>query len=130
MADQIQQTKQVNSDGTASVRTTQLVDNTSNQLDSTSTIARIVWFIGGLLAVLLAFRFVFILLGANASNGFVNFIYAVSHPFAAPFFGIFGYKQVYGEAKFELSTLVAIFVYLLVAYGIAKLITIRKPRQV
>ena len=128
MADQIQQTRQVNNDGTASVQTTKVVDNSSQNVDNTSLLARIVWFIGAVLAILLAFRFVLILLGANSSNGFANFIYTVSHPFAAPCFGIFGYTQAYGEAKFEASTLVAIFVYLLVAYGVAKLITIRKPQ--
>ena len=129
MAEQIKQERQVNSDGTASVRTTEVVNDTAQTVDNASVAARVVWFIGGTIAVLLAFRFVFILLGADSSNGFANFIYTVSHPFAAPFFGLFGYEQVYGEAKFEVSTLVAIFVYLLVAYGIAKLITIRKPRQ-
>ena len=129
MADQVKQTRQVNSDGTASVQTTEVVDNSNQKVDNTSLAARIIWFIGGVLAVLLAFRFVFILLGANSSNGFADFIYTVSHPFAAPFFGLFGYEQVYGEAKFEVSTLVAIFVYLLAAYGIAKLLTIRRPER-
>jgi cation transport ATPase len=129
MADKIEQTRQVNSDGTASVQTTEVVDNTNQKVDNTSLLARIIWFIGSVLAVLLAFRFVFILLGANSSNGFADFIYTISHPFAAPFFGIFGYTQVYGEAKFEVSTLLAIAVFLLVAYGLAKLVTIRRPKQ-
>ncbi|HET7059890.1 MAG TPA: hypothetical protein VFH99_01030 [Candidatus Saccharimonadales bacterium] len=129
MADQIQQTRQANSDGTASVRTTKIVDNDNDQIDSKDSIAsRIVWFIGGVIAILLAFRFVFILFGASNSNGFASFIYSVSHPFASPFFGLFSYKQQYGEARFELSTLVAIIVYLLIAYGIGKLLTIRRPR--
>lgn len=98
--------------------------------DSPSVIAsRLVWFIAGVLLVLLAFRFVFILAGANAGSGFVNFIYSVSHPFASPFFGIFSYSQNLGVAKFELSTLVAMAVYALVAYGIARLLTIRHPNQ-
>ena len=129
MADQIQQTRQVNSDGTASVRTTELVDNTDTVDTKDSIASRVVWFIAGIIITLLAFRFVFILLGANSGNGFANFIYTVSHPFASPFFGIFNYQQQYGQAKFELSSLVAIAVYALVAYGITMLLTIRRPRQ-
>lgn len=132
MADQIQQTRQVNSDGTASVRTTELVDNTNNddRVASKDSIAsRVVWLIAGIIITLLAFRFVLILLGANSESGFANLIYTVSHPFAAPFFGLFNYQQQYGESKFELSTLVAMAVYALVAFGISKLITIRQPRQ-
>lgn len=90
--------------------------------------ARVVWFIAGVILTLLAFRFVFIMLGANPHNSFVNFIYTVSHPFAAPFFGIFGYTQTLGTAKLEWSTLVAMAVYALVAWGLARLFTIRHPR--
>lgn len=129
MADQLTQTRQVNSDGTASVQTTEVVDNTNQKVDNPSIASRIVWFIAGTIATLLAFRFVLILLGANSANGFANFIYTVSHPFAAPFFSLFSYKQRYGDARFEVSTLVAIFVYLLLAYGISKLLTIKQPRQ-
>ena len=129
MADQIRQTKQVNSDGTASVQTTEVVDNTRQTVSKSSLAARVIWLIVSVVAALLAFRFMFILLGANRSNGFADFIYTVSHPFASPFFGLFNYEQVYGEAKLEFSTLVAIFVYILVGYGISKLITIRQPGQ-
>ena len=128
MADQIEQTRQVNSDGTASVRTTEIVNDQNQKVNGSSLAARVVWLIAGALMALLAFRFVFILVGANRSNGFADFIYTVSHPFAAPFFGIFGYTQTYGEAKFEWSTLLAIFVYMIAAYGIVKILTIRKPR--
>src|SRR5581483_4500799 len=65
-------------------------------------VARIIWFIAGVLLVLLAFRFVLALLGANASNGFANFIYTTSHPFVAPFFSLFGYNLHYGVSRFEL----------------------------
>jgi uncharacterized protein YggT (Ycf19 family) len=78
------------------------------------------------LLVLLAFRFALVLMGANPANGFANFIYTVSHPFAAPFFGLFGYSLRYGVSRVELSTLVAIAVYALVAFGIARLVTIRQ----
>ncbi len=130
MTEQIQQVKNVTTDGIAT-QTTRAVDNepitaAPAQLDKTNTAARIVWFIAGVLLTLLAFRFVLVLLGANASNGFANFIYSASHPFVAPFFGLFSYHLSYGVSRFELSTLVAMAVYSIVAFGIARLLTIRR----
>lgn len=95
-----------------------------------STIERIIWFIAGFLITLLAIRFVFSLLGANRANGFANFIYAVTYPFVAPFFGLFGYQVRYGVSRFEIETLVAMAVYALLAYGIVKLIRIARKEPV
>ena len=89
-----------------------------------SFLARVVWFVAGVIEALLALRFIFILLGANPANNFVNFIYNVSYPFARPFFGIFNYSINYGVARVELSSLVAMAVYALIAYGITRLLLI------
>ncbi len=74
-------------------------------------IARIFYFIGGLITALLGLRFLFALLGANPSNGFADFIYRTSEPLVAPFFGLFNYEPTLGQSHFELSTLVALLVY-------------------
>lgn len=87
-------------------------------------LARVIWFLTGVLLVLLAFRFVFALLGANPANGFANFIYTVSHPFVAPFFSLFNYHLLYGVSRFEIYTLVAMAVYLIIGWGLARLVTI------
>lgn len=93
------------------------------------TAARIVWFIGGLIVTILSIRFILMLLGANLANAFANLIYTVSEPLVAPFIGIFGYNSPhYGVARFEAYTLFAIAIYALVAYGIARLITINQPK--
>jgi uncharacterized protein YggT (Ycf19 family) len=89
--------------------------------------ARIIWFIAGVLLTLLAFRFVLTLLGANPNNGFADFIYSTSHPFVAPFFGLFGYNLQYGVSRFEIYTLIAMAVYAIVAYGLVRLVTINRP---
>ena len=108
-----------------SVTTAQEVHEPAQQrAHKQSVVARLVWFIAGVINVLLAFRFLFVLLGANSANSFANFIYSASHPFAAPFFGLFGYATHYGVSRVEFSTLVAIIVYSLVAYGISRLVTI------
>ena len=86
--------------------------------------SRIVWYITGVIVVLLALRLVLLLLGAQQGNGFVDFVYSLSGVFAAPFFGIFNDTAIYGSSHFEPSSLVAVAAYLLVGWGLAKLFTI------
>jgi hypothetical protein len=90
-------------------------------------LARVIWYIAGVLLVLLAFRFVLAILGANPANGFASFIYDTSHPFVAPFFSLFGYNLQYGTSKFEAFTLVAMAVYAILAWGLTKLVTLNRP---
>ena len=51
---------------------------------------RVVYAIGGFIETLVALRIVLRLLGANASNMIVSWIYTWSTPFVAPFSGILG----------------------------------------
>lgn len=86
---------------------------------------QIVWFILGLLEVLLAFRFVLKLLAANTGAGFTTFIYSLSYPFVAPFLTVFRVSKVEGSI-FEWTTVLAMFVYWLIAIGIIKLFLMGK----
>jgi uncharacterized protein YggT (Ycf19 family) len=126
MSEQVE--KEVIDDGTHVQQTTRVTSTKENEqsADATNTASNVVWFIAGVLLILLAFRFVLMLLAANQENAFANFVYVLSYPFAAPFFGLFGYTIRYGVSQFELSTLVAIAVYALVAFGITRLINIRR----
>jgi len=90
---------------------------------------RIVYYILGVIEVLLAFRLVFKLLGANPSSAFVSFIYTLSNIFMAPFTGIFRTATTRGvetQAVLEPAIVVAIIVYAVIAWGIAKLIEIAR----
>ena len=89
---------------------------------------RLVWFIVGVIDALIAIRFILLLLGANQSAGFVDFIYGLTAVFVAPFVGIFG-QPTYGSFVFEWSSILAIVVYSLIALGIAKLITLTRPQE-
>ncbi|MBX4190914.1 YggT family protein [Candidatus Saccharibacteria bacterium] len=92
-----------------------------------SVLSQIIWFVAGVITVLLAFRFVLTALAANPANGFVNFIYDVSHPLAAPFFGMFNYNDVYIRgtgSHFEVYTLLAMAVYLAAAWILSALVNI------
>ena len=96
------------------------------------TARRVVYYILGVLEVLLAFRLVFKLLGANPGSGFVSIIYSISQVFLVPFTAIFRSAVTNGiEAKavLEPGTMIAMVVYALIAWGIVKLIIVLRERN-
>jgi len=86
---------------------------------------QIIWYVLGVLQALLAFQFALKLLGANPAAGFSNFIYSVTYPFTLPFSTVFGASRVSGSV-FEWTTLLAMVVYWLVAFGLIKILTMSK----
>jgi ABC-type Na+ efflux pump permease subunit len=86
---------------------------------------QIVWSLATLLEVILAFRFFLRLAGANPAAGFSRFIYAISWPFAQPFIAVFHPTIVEGKV-FEWTTILAMIVYLLIAWGIGSMLTMSK----
>lgn len=87
---------------------------------------QIIWYIVGVIEVLLAFRILLKLLGASTQSGFTSFIYSISSPFALPFAGILGKTGISGMIL-EWSTFIAMAVYAIVAYGIVMLFQLIKP---
>lgn len=81
---------------------------------------QIVWFVLGLVEILLAFRFVLKLLDANPNAGFSSFIYGITYVFSAPFLAVFRITYIDGSI-FEWTTLLAMFVYWVIAWGIVKI---------
>ena len=113
--------------------TTTQSDNASRILSSSTeatgfqTLEYLVYFFFGALEILLVFRLILKLTGASIGSAFVGFIYGLTGLFIAPFEGIFrrGFSQgIETTSVFEPSTLVAIIVYAVVAWGIVKLIQI------
>lgn len=103
--------------------------STDSSQDTRLTLANAVWFLFGLLEVLLAFRLILKLLGANPASGFVSFIYTITSGFTAPFRGIFSTPTAQGDvvtSVFETGTILAMVVYALVAWGIVKLVNLNK----
>ena len=128
MAERVEKVTKVVDAAPQTAGTTKEVREVSDARPSGTTIAeRIIWWVAGVLLILLAFRFVLALLGANPNNGFANFIYSTSHPFVTPFFSLFGYNLHYGVSRFETYTLVAMAVYAVVAWGLARLVTLNRP---
>ena len=112
--------------GNTTQSTQQVYEPGRSRRRSQTIAARIIWYVAGVLLVLLALRFIFALLSANPANAIVQFINNASYPFVKPFFNLFGYSFHYGRARFETFTLVAMLIYALVAFGLAKLVTITR----
>jgi len=99
---------------------------------NSQTIEYLVYFFFGALDILLAFRLVLKLMGASASSAFVRLVYGLSGIFILPFEGIFRRWFAQGvetTSILEPSTLVAIIVYAVLAWGIVKLIRIFSGEQ-
>lgn len=123
MAEIVKQSVTTQNRGPKAARTTETkVVATGHQ-----TIEYLIYFVFGILEILLMFRLILKVAGANPASGFVNFIYGLTGLFIAPFEGIFrsGYTEgVETTSVFEPSTLVAIIVYAVLAWGIVMLIRI------
>jgi hypothetical protein len=102
---------------------------TSQSVSSGVVARRVIYYIAGFIIALLALRLVLLLLAANQGAPFVDFVYALSGIFAWPFYGIFSYQPSYGQSTFEISTVVAIIVYALIAMGLAKLFSLTSNRS-
>lgn len=89
---------------------------------------RVIWLIAGIIIGLLALRIILLLLAANQGAPFVDFVYGLSGVFAWPFYGIFGYTPQYGQSVLEISSIVAIIVYALIAWGLGKAATLTSSR--
>ena len=86
---------------------------------------QVVWYLLGLVEFLLAFRFVLKLLGANPEAGFTSFIYGVTYIFASPFLNVFNKSYVAGSTL-EWTTILAMFVYWVIAMGVIKIFLMGK----
>lgn len=92
-------------------------------------VRRIVVLLFGILTVLIALRIILLLLGANAGNGLVDFIYGVTEPFVAPFRGIFSFDQVSpnGSNVLDVGAVVALIGWLLIEALILAILRVAEP---
>lgn len=91
---------------------------------------RTVWYVFGFIEIVLAFRFILKVLGANPEAGFAKLVYGVSAPFAGPFANMFHASSTQGvetTSFFEWSTIVAAIVYVVITWGIIKIFKLGKP---
>ena len=87
---------------------------------------QVIWYVTGVIEVLLAFRLLLKLMGASSFSIFANLVYSLSEPFAYPFVGVVR-STVNLNYIIEWSTLIALAVYPLLALGLVSLLTFIKP---
>ena len=94
-------------------------------------VRRIVVLLFGILTVLIALRIILLLLGANAGNGLVDFIYGTTEPFVAPFRGIFSFDVVTpnGTNVLDVGAAVALIGWLLIEALILAILRIAEPAR-
>src|SRR4030043_1277579 len=123
MAEIVKETTTTQHEGPKAAVTTE----TKSIATSSQTYEYLVYFFFGTLEILLAFRLVLKLTGASIASAFVGLIYGLTGVFILPFEGIFrrGFsKGLETTSVLEPSTLVAIIVYAILAWGIVKLIRV------
>jgi hypothetical protein len=91
---------------------------------------QIIWYIFGFIEIVLAFRFILKLVGANPIAGFTKFVYGLSAPFVAPFLNMFRASSTRGAettSYLEWSTIVAAIVYIVLTWALIKIFKLGKP---
>jgi len=92
-------------------------------------VLQIIWGILALLEILLGLRFMLKLIGANPDSGFATFVYGITGPFLAPFEALISTPAA-GGMVLELTTLIAMAIYVLIFWGVAYVIgiVVNRPR--
>ena len=82
---------------------------------------QVVWLLLSIFEALLALRFVLKLIGANPASPFAVALYGFTGLFLYPFAGLIGTPAM-GDMVLEISTLIAMLVYGLIAWAVERII--------
>ena len=82
---------------------------------------QLIWLLLGLLEAALALRVVFKLIAVNPDNPFAALLYGVTGLFVAPFASLVGTPKA-GGMELEISTIIAMIVYLLIAWAFERIV--------
>lgn len=96
---------------------------------SIDRVCQIIYLVFGIIEVLIALRVILKLFGANPDAGFSSLIYGVTQPLVAFFQGVFPTHSTNKGGVFEVSSVLAIIVYALLAYVIVRVIRIVSSRR-
>jgi len=102
------------------VRTTQNEEG-RGQRYATFKATQLIWLLLTLLEAVLALRFVFKLIGVNGANPFATLLYGFTSFFVAPFASLTGAPAA-GGMVLEISTIIAMIVYLLIAWALERIV--------
>ena len=98
-------------------------------MDTARMLRKVVDLVMYLVTAVLGLRFIFRLVGANADNGFVNWIYDTSGEMVSPFRNIFVNPSVDGAGVVDFTALIALVVYGLLALLVVHLIGLWSPKK-
>jgi YGGT family len=102
------------------VRTTQSEEG-RGQRYATFKATQLIWLMLTLLEAVLALRVVFKLIGVNGANPFATLLYGFTGFFVAPFASLTGAPSAEGMVL-EISTIIAMIVYLLIAWALERIV--------
>ena len=102
------------------VRTTRQEQGQQQRL-TTFKATQMIWLLLGILESVIALRIMFKLIAVNAANPFASLLYKVTHPFVAPFASLLGTPSA-GNMVFEISSIIAMIVYLLIAWVLERIV--------
>lgn len=104
------------------VRTTRQ-ESGQKQRFATYKATQMIWLLLGILEAAIGLRVVFRLIGVNAANPFAALLYNVTGLFVAPFASLAGAPSA-GGMVLEISSLIAMIVYLLFGWGLYKIVLV------
>jgi uncharacterized protein (TIGR02271 family) len=104
-------------------REDRVVDPTAGTRVFLSRLAAFIYLMFGILIAMIGVRIILLLIGANPASGFASFIYGVTNPFLAPFFGLTNTPPA-AAGVLEIPSIIAMFVYAFVAWVIVYLLRI------
>lgn len=102
------------------VRTTEHEEGREQRF-ATFKATQLIWLLLGLVEAAIALRVVFKLLGVNAANTFATLLYNVTNVFVAPFASLTGAPAA-GGSVLEISSIIAMIVYLLIAWALERIV--------
>ena len=82
---------------------------------------QLIWLGLGILEAAIALRVMFKLIGVNETNAFATLLYNVTNLFVAPFASLTGAPAA-GGMVLEFSSIIAMVVYLLLAWGLERIV--------
>ena len=95
----------------------------SEQRQQLNRVSQLIWLLLGIADGLIALRVILKLIAANPENDFADFIYDITKPLVAPFFGITGTPTANGSVL-EIGSIIAMVVYFFAAWIVVRLISL------
>lgn len=100
----------------------------ANQNSTVARIVNIVFFIFGVIELVLLLRIILQLAGVNAANGFASLIYGISAPFVALFQTLLVNPSLGGASVLEFTTMIAMLVWAILAWLVTRVIWLLMSR--